>query len=52
MRKIRRHLMRAKKRQGFGWKRWSNRWLRDNLGLFDDYRLRVADRLALAAALR
>jgi RNA-directed DNA polymerase len=25
--KIRRHLMRARLRQGFGWKRWSRRWL-------------------------
>jgi RNA-directed DNA polymerase len=27
--KVRRHLMRARKRQGFGWKRWSRRWLYD-----------------------
>jgi RNA-directed DNA polymerase len=25
--KIRRHLMRARKRKGFGWKRWSTEWL-------------------------
>jgi RNA-directed DNA polymerase len=25
--KIRRHLMRARKRTGFGWKRWSKQWL-------------------------
>src|SRR5499425_2347204 len=25
--KIRRHVMRAKKRKGFGWKRWSREWL-------------------------
>ena len=36
--KIRRHLMRARKRPGFGWKRWSRRWLYDRLGLFNDYR--------------
>ena len=24
----------ARKRKGFGWKRWSRRWLRDTLGLF------------------
>lgn len=52
LRKIRRHLMRAQKRRGFGWKRWSNQWLCENLGLFDDYRLRVAARLALSAAIR
>jgi RNA-directed DNA polymerase len=38
--KIRRHLMRARKREGFGWKRWSRRWLYDTLGLFNDYRVR------------
>jgi len=37
--KTRRHLMRARKRQGFGWKRWSRRWLYDALGLFDGYRV-------------
>ena len=25
--KVRRHLMRARNRKGFGWKRWSRRWL-------------------------
>jgi len=38
--KIRRHLARARLRQGFGWKRWSRRWMYDALGLFDDYRVR------------
>ncbi len=38
--KIRRHLMRARNRQGFGWKRWSRRWLYDGLGLFNGYRVR------------
>jgi hypothetical protein len=38
--KIRRHMMRAKKRKGFGWKRWSREWLYQVLGLFSDYRLR------------
>jgi RNA-directed DNA polymerase len=38
--KIRRHLARARQRQGFGWKRWSRRWLYDALGLFDDYYVR------------
>jgi RNA-directed DNA polymerase len=37
--KIRRHLMRAKKRRGIGWKRWSRKWLREKLGLFDGYRV-------------
>jgi len=38
--KIRRHMMRAKKRKGFGWKRWSREWLYEVLGLFCDYRVR------------
>jgi RNA-directed DNA polymerase len=38
--KIRRHLMRACKRQGFGWKRWSRKWVYEKLGLYNNYRLR------------
>lgn len=38
-RKVRRNMMRARKREGFGWKRWSSRWIYESLGLFDDYRL-------------
>ena len=38
--KIRRHMMRAEKRQGFGWKRWSRSWLYERLGLYGDYRVR------------
>ncbi len=34
------HLMRARNRRGFGWKRWSTAWLYDTLGLFADYRVR------------
>jgi RNA-directed DNA polymerase len=37
--KIRRHLMRARKRAGFGWKRWSKQWLYNTLGLFTEYRV-------------
>src|SRR5215472_5383297 len=39
-RKVRRHLMRSRNRQGFGWQRWSKRWLYDELGLFNNYRVR------------
>ena len=39
-RKIRRHLMRARGRQGLGWKRWSSTWFYERLGLFNDYKLR------------
>jgi len=37
--KVRRHLMHARGRQGYGWKRWNRQWLYDQLGLFNDYRL-------------
>ena len=37
--KIRRHLMWARGRRGFGWKRWSRRWLYAQLGLFSQYRV-------------
>ena len=37
--KVRRHLMRARGLRGFGWDRWSRRWLYDRLGLFDGYRV-------------
>jgi RNA-directed DNA polymerase len=38
--KVRRHLMRARKRGGFGWKRWSTSWLYEGLGLYGDYQVR------------
>jgi RNA-directed DNA polymerase len=38
--KVRRHLMRARKRRGLGWERWTTQWLHGNLGLFNGYRLR------------
>src|SRR5258708_19788527 len=37
--KIRRHLMRARKRKGFGWQRWSRRWLYDQLGFSNPYHI-------------
>ena len=37
--KIRRHLGRARQRQGFGWRRWSRPWLYQTLGLFGEYRV-------------
>jgi RNA-directed DNA polymerase len=37
--KVRRHLRRARGLRGFGWDRWSRRWLYDHLGLFDGYRV-------------
>ena len=38
--KLRRLLAKARKRRGFGWKRWSKRRLYDELGLFNEYRTR------------
>lgn len=38
-RKIRRHLMRARKRSGFGWNRWSRAWLYKTFGLFNNYKV-------------
>jgi len=38
--KIRRHMMRVRKRRGFGWKRWTRQWLHEVLGLFNGYRVR------------
>ena len=37
--KIRKHLKRARGRNGFPWKRRSSEWLYDGLGLFNDYQL-------------
>jgi RNA-directed DNA polymerase len=41
--KVRRHLMRNRKRTGFGWDRWSSQWIYRNLGLFSDYRVRYIE---------
>ena len=38
--KVRRHLMRARKRKGFGWTRWSRQWLYETLKLFNSYKVR------------
>ncbi len=38
--KIRRHMMRARNRRGYGWKRWSKEWLYGKLGVFNDYQVR------------
>jgi RNA-directed DNA polymerase len=38
--KIRRQMMYARKRRGFGWNRWSRAWFYDTLGLFNDYGVR------------
>jgi RNA-directed DNA polymerase len=38
--KVRRHLMRARKLRGFGWDRWSRAWFYETLGLYSDYRVK------------
>jgi RNA-directed DNA polymerase len=38
--KVRRHLMQARNRQGFGWTRWNRQWIYGTLGLFNSYRVR------------
>jgi len=50
--KVRRHLMRARGRGGFGWKRWSTPWLYNTLGLFNDYRVRWQEPNGRKAAAR
>ena len=37
--KVRRHMMRARNRKGFGWTRWSTQWLYTTLRLFNRYRV-------------
>ncbi len=46
--KIRRHLMHQRGRRGFGWKRWSRRWLYERLGLFSQYRVHYLPLKALS----
>ncbi len=43
--KVRRHMMRARDRRGFGWKRWSTAWIYTALGVFKDYRVRYQVRV-------
>lgn len=38
--KVRRHLMCARKLKGFGWNRWSSKWMYEKLRLYGDYRIR------------
>lgn len=47
--KIRRHLMRSRKRKGFGWQRWSRQWLYGGLVLFNGYRVSRAWSKAMPA---
>lgn len=47
--KLRRHLIRSRKRKGFGWKRWSRRELYE-MGLYNDYQIRYYSPLKAALA--
>jgi RNA-directed DNA polymerase len=46
--KVRRHLMRARERPGFGWRMWSTQWFYRELGLYGDYRIRYFSTLRKA----
>jgi RNA-directed DNA polymerase len=37
--KIRRHCMKACKRKGFGWKRWSKEWIYKDLRVYNNYKV-------------
>lgn len=39
-RKLRRHIMKASKRQGYGWKRWTQKELYRNTGIYHDYHVK------------
>jgi len=47
--KLRRHLLRARKRRGFGWNRWSRHWLYRTLKLYGDYKVRYPTSVESAA---
>jgi RNA-directed DNA polymerase len=38
--KVRRHMAKARKQTGFGWRQWSSSWLYDTLKLFNGYRVK------------
>lgn len=38
--KVRRHLMKSRKRKGFGWDRWSRDFIYHRLGVYADYKVR------------
>jgi RNA-directed DNA polymerase len=48
--KVRRHMGRSRNRRGFGWERWSRRWLYDELKLFSGYRVRRGSALKVSSA--
>ncbi len=50
--KMRRHMMRARQRRGFGWHRWRRGWLYARLGLFTEYLVKHAARAPAACPAR
>jgi len=48
--KVRRHMGRSRNRQGFGWEKWSRRWIYDELKLFSGYRVRRGPTLKVSSA--
>ena len=48
--KVRRHMGRSRNHRGFGWERWSRRWLYDELKLFSGYRVRRGSALKVSSA--
>ncbi|BDU49475.1 group II intron maturase-specific domain-containing protein [Haliovirga abyssi] len=38
--KLRRYLMKQRGKKGYGWKKWSNDWLYNEIGLFDNYKVK------------
>jgi RNA-directed DNA polymerase len=50
--KVRRHLERARKRPGFGWKTWSRDMLYRTLGLYNNYSIRRSKSVPKAAPAR
>jgi RNA-directed DNA polymerase len=32
--------MKARKRKGFGWQRWSREWIYQTFNLYEDYKIR------------
>jgi RNA-directed DNA polymerase len=50
--KVRRHMMRARQRKGFGWQRWRRQWLYDEVGLFQAYRVNRGERWPIVVPVR
>ena len=38
--KVRKYMTRVRKKNGYGWNRWSSEYIYENLGLYNDYEIR------------